>query len=76
MPMKNKHSITTEDLLIDTYRHIDQSRNLLEQLIDHMGQKPQLIGQLPQDIQELVSIALDLDIEQRKALRLFLNSLK
>ncbi|SHE69652.1 hypothetical protein SAMN05444392_102413 [Seinonella peptonophila] len=76
MNMKNKDSRSFEMLLIETYRHIDHSQNLLEQLIDHIGHSPQLISHLPDDIQELVNIALKLDIEQRKALRLFLQSLK
>ncbi|MBA4492925.1 hypothetical protein ACFO25_08450 [Paenactinomyces guangxiensis] len=66
----------TEKLLIETYKHINESRNLLEQLINQMGQQQQFIHQLPEDIQHLVDVALELSPEQRKTLRLFLESLK
>jgi hypothetical protein len=66
----------TEKLLIQAYKHINESRNLIEQLINQMGQKQQLIHHLPEDIQHLVHVALELSPDQRKTLRLFLESLK
>ncbi|TCS95006.1 hypothetical protein [Hazenella coriacea] len=67
---------STEKLLIQTYQHINESRNLVEKLINQLGQQHQLINQLPEDIQHLVQVALELSPDQRKTLRLFLESLK
>jgi hypothetical protein len=67
---------STEKLLIQTYKRIDESRHLLEQLIDQMGRHQQEVLHLPEDIQHLVRIALTLSPDQRKTLRLFLESLQ
>jgi hypothetical protein len=67
---------STEKLLIQTYKRIDESRHLLELLIDQMGRQQQGIRHLPEDIQHLVRIALTLSPDQRKTLRLFLESLQ
>lgn len=70
---------STEKLLIQTYKHINESRNLIEQLINQIGQQQQqvlAIHDLPEDIQHLVHVALELSPDQRKTLRLFLESLK
>ncbi|MBD1370976.1 hypothetical protein IC620_01185 [Hazenella sp. IB182357] len=73
----------TEKLLIQTYTHINESRNLIEQLINQFGQEQsnlsstsEPISSLPQDIQHLVEVALQLSPSQRHALKLFLDSLK
>jgi hypothetical protein len=68
---------STEKLLIQTYKHLDQSRHLLEQLINQFGmQHERMIQLLPPDIQYLVQLAMELTPEQRKTLRLFLESIK
>jgi len=65
-----------EKLLIQTYKHINESRNLIEQLINQWGQQQPFIHHLPDDIQHLIQVALELSPDQRKTLRLFLESLK
>ncbi|MBA4547918.1 hypothetical protein H1R82_04745 [Thermoactinomyces intermedius] len=69
-------SQSTEKLLIETYKHINESRNLIEQLINQLGQEQPFIHHLPDDIQHLIRVALELSPDQRKTLRLFLESLK
>ncbi|MBA4601408.1 hypothetical protein [Thermoactinomyces mirandus] len=66
----------TEKILIQTYKHINESRNLIEQLINQLGQQTPFIHHLPEDIQHLIHVALELSPDQRKTLRLFLESLK
>lgn len=67
----------TEKILTQTYKHINESRNLIEQLINQLGQQsPPFIHHLPEDIQHLIHVALELSPDQRKTLRLFLESLK
>ncbi|MBA4541739.1 MULTISPECIES: hypothetical protein [Thermoactinomyces] len=66
----------TEKLLIQTYKHINESRNLIEQLINQLGQQQQFIHHLPDDIQHLIHVAMELSPDQRKTLRRFLESLK
>jgi hypothetical protein len=72
----NHMTQSTEKLLIQTYKHINESRNLLEQLINQLGQQQQFVHHLPEDIQHLIRVALELSPEQRKTLRLFIESLK
>ena len=74
--MKNKNSPTPEKLLIETYKHIDQARNKLDQYIDSIGSKPLFVHHLPDDVQLLIKIALQLPPEKRKVLRRFLESLQ
>lgn len=74
--MKNKSPYTPEKLLIDTYKHIDQARNKLDQFIDSIGSKPLFVHHLPEDVQLLMKIALRLPPEKRKILRKFLESLQ
>lgn len=74
--MKNKSTLPPEKLLIDTYKHIDQARNKLEQFINHMGAQHSSIHQLPDDIHQLIEMTLKLPPEKRKILRLFLESLQ
>ncbi|SFI99266.1 hypothetical protein SAMN05421852_103162 [Thermoflavimicrobium dichotomicum] len=66
-----------EKLLIQTYRYINESRHLIEQAIDQLGQQHcQSIQHLPEDIQYLVQVALELTPDQRKSLRMFLEAMK
>lgn len=74
--MKNNQSSTPEKLLIDTYKHIDQARNKLDQYIDSIGSQPLFVHHLPEDVQLLMKIALNLPPEKRKILRKFLESLQ
>jgi hypothetical protein len=70
-------NLSTEKLLIQIYKHINDSRDLTEQLINQLGQqKHQFAQPLPNDIQNLIQIALELSPEQRKTLQLFIESLK
>jgi hypothetical protein len=66
----------TEKLLVQTYKHVDEARRLLEEVINRMGQHQAPEMQLPEDIQDLVEIALQLSPEQRKTLRQFLESIR
>lgn len=74
--MKNSDHQTPEKLLIDTYKHIDQARNKLDQFINYIGSHQIFIHHLPQDIQKLVEISLKLSPEKRRILHLFLESLQ
>ncbi len=70
-------TLPVEKLLIQTYKHINESRHLIEQAIDQLGRKQQeACEQLPEDIQYLVNLALELTPDQRQTLRLFLESVK
>ncbi|SFS66860.1 hypothetical protein [Marininema halotolerans] len=69
----------TEKLLIQSYKQLDEARALLEEAINRLGKhQTQTItdSHLPEDIQQLVQIALHLSPDQRKTLQLFLESLK
>ena len=61
--------------LIHIYKQLDDTKIILEDVINQLGveqnQKP-----LPQDIQHLVDVALELTPDQRKTLMRFLESLK
>lgn len=63
--------------LIQLYRTLDESKLLLEDVINNIGvEDSKSLQSLPQDIQQLVEIALELSPEQRKNLMRFLESLK
>ena len=63
--------------LIHLYKNLDESKQLLEDVIDEIGvDQAKTISSLPQDIQYLVEVALDLTPEQRKSLMRFIESLK
>ncbi|MBO8170414.1 MAG: hypothetical protein H0Z33_00805 [Bacillaceae bacterium] len=64
-----------EKLLIEAYRELDQVRDILEQVINELG-KNQGIESLPEDIQRLVEVAINLTPSQREHLMRFLDSLK
>jgi hypothetical protein len=70
------HPSPAAKLLIQAYKQIDEARNLLEEVINQMGQHQIAIASLPEDIQHLVKVALQLSPEQRKTLQRFLESLK
>ncbi|MBN2908709.1 hypothetical protein JQC72_04135 [Polycladomyces sp. WAk] len=70
------HPSPAAKLLIQAYKHIDEARNLLEEVINQMGQHQIAMSSLPEDIQHLVHVALQLSPEQRKTLQRFLESLK
>lgn len=74
--MRNKENHTPEKLLIDTYKHIDQARNKMDQLINYIGSRQTLIHHLPDDVYQLVNLAMNLPPEKRQVLRLFLESLQ
>ncbi|QKG85152.1 hypothetical protein GXN76_12185 [Kroppenstedtia pulmonis] len=67
---------STEKLLVQTYKQVDEARLLLEEVINQVGKHQTPPPQLPEDIQQLVDIALQLSPEQRKTLRLFLESIR
>lgn len=67
---------STEKLLVQTYKQVDEARLLLEEVINQVGKHQTPSPQLPEDIQQLVDIALQLSPEQRKTLRLFLESIR
>lgn len=63
--------------LIQLYKTLDESKLLLEDVINKIGvEDSKSLQSLPQDIQQLVEIALELSPEQRKNLMRFLESLK
>lgn len=63
--------------LIQLYKTLDDSKNLLEDLINNIGvEQTKYLSTLPQDIQYLVKIALQLTPDQRKTLLRFIESLK
>ncbi|SDW68127.1 hypothetical protein SAMN05444487_105119 [Marininema mesophilum] len=70
----------TEKLLIQSYKELDEARSHLEEAINRLGKHNNLQAtsnsNLPEDIQQLVHIALHLSPEQRKALRRFLESIR
>jgi hypothetical protein len=66
-----------EKKLIEAFKQLDEVKELLEQVINELGlQKQTQLGALPDEIQRLVDVAIELQPEQRKHLMLFLNSLK
>ncbi|WP_025026622.1 hypothetical protein [Caldalkalibacillus mannanilyticus] len=66
-----------EKKLIEAFKQLDEVKELLEQVINELGvQKQAQLGELPEEVQRLVDVAVDLTPEQRKHLMLFLNSLK
>jgi uncharacterized protein YqeY len=73
----NSSSSSPEKKLIDAFKQLDEVKELLEQVINELGvQKQAQLGELPEEIQRLVDVAVELKPEQRKHLMLFLNSLK
>ncbi|MFC4076907.1 hypothetical protein ACFOUO_08790 [Salinithrix halophila] len=63
--------------MIQSYKQLDEARTLLEEVINRLGQHQAYSdSQLPEDIRQLVQIALQLSPEQRKTLRLFLESIR
>lgn len=62
--------------LIQIYKLLDESKILIEEVIDKIGKDNKELQSLPQDIQHLVEIALQLSPEQRKTLLKFIESLK
>lgn len=66
-----------EKKLINAFKKLDDVKDLLEQVINELGeQKQKELDQLPEDVQRLVGVAVTLKPEQRKHLMLFLDSLK
>lgn len=74
--MKNKAENTPEKLLIDTYKHIDKARTQVDQLIDLIGSKKIFIHHLPEDIQQIIHLSLQLSQEKRALLLSFLKNLE
>lgn len=63
--------------LIQLYKTLDESKLLLEDVIDSIGQDySNYYKTLPTDIQDLVEIALKLTPEQRSSLMRFIESIK
>lgn len=63
--------------LIQIYKSLDESKLLLEEVINDIGvEHKRHLQSLPQDIQYLVEVALELTPEQRKSLMRFMESLK
>lgn len=71
-------NISPEKKLIDAFKKLDDVKDLLEEVINGLGEQKQheLGQQLPEDVQRLVGVAVTLKPEQRKHLMLFLDSLK
>lgn len=66
-----------EKQLIDAFKQLNEVKDLLEQVINKLGEQKQTeMHQLPEEIQRLVDVAIHLTPEQRKNLMLFLDSLK
>jgi len=63
--------------LIQLYKTLDDSKHLIEDVINELGKNQQhhLQG-LPKDVQDLIKITLDLNPDQRKTLMKFIESLK
>lgn len=74
--MKNRGYETPEKLLIDTYKHIDEARNKMDQFINYIGSQQIFIHHLPDDIRKLVEMTRKLSPEKRRILQLFLESLQ
>ncbi len=63
--------------LIQLYKTLDESKHILEDVINQFGiERQNNIQSLPKDIQDLVDIARELNTEQRKTLMKFIESLK
>lgn len=63
--------------LIHIYKSIDESKMILEDVINQVGLEHAKNPQpLPQDIQQLIEMAMELTPEQRKSLMRFIESLK
>ncbi|TCS84584.1 hypothetical protein [Tepidibacillus fermentans] len=62
--------------LIHIYKQLDETKLLLEDVINQLGVEQINHKPLPQDIQHLVDVALELTPEQRKSLMRFIESLK
>lgn len=63
--------------LIEVYKSLDESKLLLEDIIDKIGHEhSSYLKSLPPDIQNLVDISLRLTEEQRSSLMKFIESLK
>lgn len=74
--MKNKLDRTPEELLIDTYKHIDSARTQIDHIINLIGSRHQsFIHHLPDDIRQLVELTLQLPPEKREIVRRFIESL-
>jgi hypothetical protein len=66
-----------EKQLIDAFKQLNEVKDLLEQVINKLGEQKQTeLSQLPEEVQRLVDVAINLKPEQRKHLMLFLDSLK
>jgi hypothetical protein len=66
-----------EKQLIEAFKQLDEVKDLLEQVINKLGEQKQTeLSQLPEEVQLLVDVAIHLKPEQRKHLMLFLDSLK
>lgn len=74
--MRNNTKHTPEKLLIDTYKHIEQARTNVDQLIDLIGSEKMFIHHLPEDIQEIIHLSLQLSQEKRALVHSFLKTLK
>lgn len=63
--------------LIELYKTLDESKILLEDIIDKIGQEHyNSLASLPLDIQKIVETTLKLTPEQRATLMQFIESIK
>ncbi|GEM_PF-3768200 len=63
--------------LIELYKTLDESKIMLEDIIDKIGQEHySSLSSLPPDIQQMVELTLKLSTEQRASLLRFIESLK
>lgn len=63
--------------LIQIYKSLDESKSILEELINEIGvEDNKYLQSLPSDLKYLVEVALELTPEQRKTLLRFIESLK
>ena len=62
--------------LIHIYKQLDDTKLVLEDVINQLGVEQNNQKPLPQDVQHLVDVALALTPEQRKTLMRFIESLK
>lgn len=63
--------------LINLYKTLDESKILLEDVIDSIGHNnANYVNSLPPDVQKLVDLALKLSTEQRSSLMRFIESIK
>lgn len=63
--------------LIQLYKKLDEAKLIIEDIINEIGSdNPKILQTIPEDIQQLIDISLELTPEQRKSLMRFIESLK